>query len=454
MPATTPPRAAYRTPHTPDADAIDRDALVEVIATWDDDAVLTVAHLGDGERFTVPTHLLPDGLGARAHALVTVRGDAVTVAPLDGPRFALQGAVTVPVGRVRFAVRRVPRGEAIAPPRRSRFAGATGAFALAFTALLGLAPRPAQPPWIARDDGAHRWIAEHARPRVARAYAPTHADTVGDDEGGNGRRAAGDEGRTGRSRAAERNRRWDRRPARPQTGVPTALADRVRGRGVFAALGARPAALAFMPDASAPMAQTGAMYGDAIGTSRGGDALGLVGIGFGGGGSGEGSIGLGALATRGHGDHTAVGQGLGGGGWGCGCMDGLNNRVGIGRGGLGRLAVRTGTPIVCNLSQPAAAVNLLDAASVRRVVRANLGQVRHCYEQALAANPSAEGTVTVQWVIDGDGAVRAAAVEESTVAVPSLGPCVQAAVLRWRFPAVADGASTVHYPFTFSRDDR
>jgi hypothetical protein len=121
---------------SPDADAIDRDALVEVIATWDDDAVLTVAHLGDGERFTVPTHLLPDGLGARAHALVTVRGDAVTVAPLDGPRFALQGAVTVPVGRVRFAVRRVPRGEAIAPPRRSRVAGAPGARISAFRGVI------------------------------------------------------------------------------------------------------------------------------------------------------------------------------------------------------------------------------------------------------------------------------------------------------------------------------
>ncbi len=451
MHATMPPRAAYRTPHTPDADAFERDALVEVIGTWDHDAVLTVAHLGDGERFMVAPHLLPDGVGARAHALVTVRGDAVTVAPLDGPRFALQGAVTVTVGRVRFAVRRVPRGEAIAPPRRSRFVGATGAFALAFTALLALAPRPAQPPWIVRDDGAHRWLVEHARPRVARAYAPTHADTAGDDEGGDGRRAAGDEGRTGRSRAAERNRRWDRRPARPQTGVPTTLADRVRGRGIFAALGARTAALAFMPDASAPMAQTGAMYGDAIGTSHGGDAIGLIGTGFGGGGSGEGSIGLGELATRGHGDRDAVGQGLGGSGWGCGCMDGRNGGMGS---SVGRLAVRTGTPVVCNLSQTATAVNLLDAASVRRVVRANLGQVRHCYEQALAANPAAEGTVTVQWVIDGDGAVRAAAVEESTVAVPSLGPCVQAAVLRWRFPAVADGASTVHYPFTFSRDDR
>ena len=142
MHATPPPRAAYRTPSTPDADTFDPDALVEVIGTWDDDAVLTVAHLGDGERFLVAPHLLPDGLGARTHALVTVRGDAVTVAPLDGPRFALQVAVTVTVGRVRFAVRRVPRGEAIAPPRRGRFVGATGAFALAFTALLALAPRP------------------------------------------------------------------------------------------------------------------------------------------------------------------------------------------------------------------------------------------------------------------------------------------------------------------------
>ena len=41
----------------------------------------------------------------------------------------------------------------------------------------------------------------------------------------------------------------------------------------------------------------------------------------------------------------------------------------------------------------------LDAASVRRVVQRNLGQVRRCYEQALSQVPNAEGRVSVRWVI-------------------------------------------------------
>ena len=47
----------------------------------------------------------------------------------------------------------------------------------------------------------------------------------------------------------------------------------------------------------------------------------------------------------------------------------------------------------------------LDPDAIRRVVVRNLGQVRRCYETALAEAPTAEGRVAVRWVIGGDGAV-------------------------------------------------
>jgi hypothetical protein len=466
--------AVYRAPCEPAPQHHDPRALVEVTATWDDD-VLTVAHLSDGDRFTLSSRgaswpgaarLVLPACEARDHALVRVRGGAATVHPPGAPSFELTEPVVLRVDRVTFEVRRVPRADALPPPRRERFFAASFALSLAVTAALAVAPKPVPPPWADRDARGHDWIVTHIVPRASAAYAPVHADTAGADEGGTGRRAAGDEGRAGRAQSVPQSRRWVLRPSTPQRAVPTSIADRVQTRGVFAALGAiESAPTRFMPDATERVPDTGNMYGDAIGAAHGDNALGLLGTGFGGGGGGQRLIGLGAFSTRGHGDHTDVGQGLGGRGWGCGCMDMPARGSGIGRAAFGRLslAVRTSQPVVCRLAQhadvrdpPCLAADVtggIDAATVRRVVRANLGQVRHCYERALEVNPSAEGTISLRWVIGADGQVVAANVEESSVPVASLGECVTAAVRRWRFPMPDDTVAVVRYPFSLAREE-
>ena len=86
---------------------------------------------------------------------------------------------------------------------------------------------------------------------------------------------------------------------------------------------------------------------------------------------------------------------------------------------------------------------------IRRIVRAHVNEVRFCYEQGLARDPSLRGRLVVAFAIAGDGSVRAAEVKEA-LADAAVGECVAKAVQRWMFPK-HPGAGDVHvvYPFLF-----
>ncbi len=474
MHAPARPTTAYRTPHAPDAALPSTDPIVEVRALWHDDTVLLVSHLDDGDRFTLsdgpspsPHHLAVPDLSAAPHALVTVRGTSVRVTPLDAPPFDLDAPASLSVGVVRFELRRVPRAPKLPPPRRARFLSAALLVSFACTAALTTVRHDDDPAWLVRDDRS-TWISAHLHASATRAEVPFHAQTDGVSEGGRGTRAPNDEGRMGRRDRSALNRRWRDRPSRrdlPAHGAPYVsplMRSETHPNGPLV-LGLPIAR--FMPDATTQDAvpQTGNMYGDTIGEARGDNGFGLLGTGFGGGGSGEGTVGLGRLVTRGHGDQRNEGQGLGQGGWGCGCA-GLPMRGGAvtSRAVSAQMGRATqGRPTVCNARDEDWArtghcepvtTTLLDPSAVRRVVRANLGQVRHCYERALALNPSAEGTVTLRWVVGVEGSVVTARAEGNDTGVDSLGDCVADAVRRWRFPATGDTVVGVTYPFSLSRE--
>lgn len=92
----------------------------------------------------------------------------------------------------------------------------------------------------------------------------------------------------------------------------------------------------------------------------------------------------------------------------------------------------------------------LGSDMIRRVVRRNLSQVRHCYEQQLQSRPDLQGRVTVAFLISPTGAVQASSVSQSSVANPAMEQCIARSVRRWSFPRSADGSiSSVRYPFTF-----
>jgi hypothetical protein len=90
----------------------------------------------------------------------------------------------------------------------------------------------------------------------------------------------------------------------------------------------------------------------------------------------------------------------------------------------------------------------LDRDIIRRIVRAHINEVRHCYNQALARDPNARGRVAVRFTIASDGKVADADVDESTLRDPAVAPCIAGAVRRWTFPRPeGGGAVVVTYPF-------
>jgi TonB family protein len=133
---------------------------------------------------------------------------------------------------------------------------------------------------------------------------------------------------------------------------------------------------------------------------------------------------------------------------GCaGCPPGTRGGSGAGPGGRlddhrSRVPERHGTPTVSDRG--------LGSDVIRRVVRRNLSQVRHCYEQQLQSRPDLAGRVTVSFIISASGAVQSSAVAQSSVGSPPMEQCIARAVRRWAFPASSDGSlSSVRYPFTF-----
>ena len=172
----------------------------------------------------------------------------------------------------------------------------------------------------------------------------------------------------------------------------------------------------------------GGLTGTEIGEAYGVGGLGLVGTGRGGGGTGEGTIGLGntGLIGKGGGGGTGAGYGRG---------------SGAGFGGRG-----TRVPMVRQAK--AEVQGALDKDIIRRIVRAHINEVRYCYNQALARDPSVQGRVKVQFTIGGTGRVPSAVVQETTLRDPAVGNCIAQAVRRWTFPKPEGGGSViVSYPF-------
>lgn len=136
-------------------------------------------------------------------------------------------------------------------------------------------------------------------------------------------------------------------------------------------------------------------------------------------------------------------------GTGPGASLGSFGTPGTGGGGLGALAApkRTskttlGTAVV---------TTGLDKDIIRRIVRAHIGEVRHCYNRGLVTDPALAGKITVGFTIGPDGDVSTATVKDDTMGDASVAACLTKAVRRWKFPKpVGGGVVAVQYPFTFA----
>jgi TonB family protein len=91
----------------------------------------------------------------------------------------------------------------------------------------------------------------------------------------------------------------------------------------------------------------------------------------------------------------------------------------------------------------------LERDVIREVVRAEIDDVRACYEVALADDPALSGTIVVSFTVGEGGAVSNARVLEDDVGA-GVGACLVGAIGAWRFPGAEGRAPvSVTYPFRF-----
>lgn len=261
-----------------------------------------------------------------------------------------------------------------------------------------------------------------------------------EEAGGSGQRHAGEEGKMGNPSAKQKSglyaikgpqnaipqlaRNFDPEMAARQAGI---LGMMQQESGHFLASPHGGAFAVGNDDADVWGGLTGTEVGEAYGVG----GLGLVGTGRGGGGTGEGTLGFGNTGLIGKGGGGGSGSGYGrGSGAGFG---GRDSRV---------PTVRQATANV---------QGALDPDIIRRIVRAHINEVRHCYNTGLAKDPNLKGRVSIQFTIGSTGKVPVAVVQSTSVKDASVGNCIASAVKRWSFPKPQGGGTViVSYPFVLS----
>ena len=91
---------------------------------------------------------------------------------------------------------------------------------------------------------------------------------------------------------------------------------------------------------------------------------------------------------------------------------------------------------------------------IRKVVRDNYGAFRACYEQGLKQDASLAGSVVVSFVIEEDGRVSNAALNDSTTLTDrAVIDCVLQHYAALQFPKPEGGFVNVVYPIRFMPEE-
>ncbi len=131
--------------------------------------------------------------------------------------------------------------------------------------------------------------------------------------------------------------------------------------------------------------------------------------------------------------------------FGTGNGPGDGNGVGPGFGGHKQAAIDASVP------PEFVGTPTISPDEIMRIIRQNLNQIRHCYEQALQRAPKTEGRMKVSFTIGNDGRVQVVYVLDSSIDDLMMRSCVTGKIKRWAFPRLPAGAVPVQvsYPFLF-----
>ena len=168
--------------------------------------------------------------------------------------------------------------------------------------------------------------------------------------------------------------------------------------------------------------------------------------------------GLGGTAGSGGVQTTLYGKGLvaaplgagsnmqGGGGYG-------TKGKGGGQAGYGKMSlIGSAGSSTIPLGREALIEGGLDRDLIADVINRNMGQFRFCYEQGLQGEPALAGRVAIRFTIGGNGTVRTAGVENTTINSKMVEECVVSRMRSLKFPLPQGGVDVkVTYPFMFRR---
>jgi hypothetical protein len=91
----------------------------------------------------------------------------------------------------------------------------------------------------------------------------------------------------------------------------------------------------------------------------------------------------------------------------------------------------------------------IDQGKLGAFVRARMGLIKACYENALKRNPSLKGKISIRFTILETGALADVAAAQNSLGSPEVAACITNTMRAWRTQFRPSGPVTVEYPFVF-----
>jgi len=186
--------------------------------------------------------------------------------------------------------------------------------------------------------------------------------------------------------------------------------------------------------------------------------LGALGPGTGGGavadvfGSGGGMGDVASALSGAGGVAVATDPGAGGGrkGGGEGGAASIGNLATTGGGKVG-LGTKTEVKVSGSVAAEEAEVDSsdIDQGKLGAFVRARMGLIKACYENALKRNPALKGKISIRFTILETGALSDISTAQNSLGSAEVASCIMNTMRSWRTQFRPSGPVTVEYPFVF-----
>jgi outer membrane biosynthesis protein TonB len=92
----------------------------------------------------------------------------------------------------------------------------------------------------------------------------------------------------------------------------------------------------------------------------------------------------------------------------------------------------------------------IDQGKLGAFVRARMGLVKACYENALKRNPNLRGKLTIRFTILETGGIADITTALNTIGAPDVAACIINTMRTWRTQFRPSGPVTIEYPFVFA----